>query len=82
MAQRSKAKRPKLDPAMLQDDVLILICDWGGCRQLYQDVEGFLAHVATHAGQVDVKNHDDTTPPTITCLWEDCGFETTDQKEV
>ena len=82
MAQRSKAKRAKLDPAMLQDDSLILICDWAGCRQLFQDLELFFAHVAAHAGQVDVKTEEDSKVPTITCIWDDCGFETTDQKEV
>lgn len=79
MAQR-KAKRAKLDPAMLKDDTLILICDWANCRQLFQHLETFLAHVADHAGQVEVTYKEEK--PSLTCLWEDCGFETTDQKEV
>jgi len=80
MAPR-KAKRQKLDPAMLDDDTLILICDWAQCRQLFQNLEEFISHVAEHAGSVEVTQKDDNKAH-ITCLWEDCGFETTDQKEV
>lgn len=79
MAQR-RAKRPRLDPAMLQDEELILICDWGVCRQLFQNMELFLSHVAEHAGQVGVVYKGEEA--SITCMWEDCGFETFDQKEM
>ncbi|XP_057373013.1 histone H4 transcription factor-like [Daphnia carinata] len=79
MAHR-KPKRPKLDPSLLQDEQLILICDWGSCRQLFQNMELFLSHVADHAGQVVVVTTGEET--SLTCIWEDCGFETSDQKEI
>ena len=61
MAQR-KAKRAKQDPAMLLDEELILICDWEVCRQLFQNMDRFLEHVAQHAGQVGV-----TKLPSLVC---------------
>ena len=79
MAQR-KAKRAKQDPAMLLDEELILICDWEVCRQLFQNMDRFLEHVAQHAGQVGVEYKGDEA--SITCMWEDCGFVTSDQKEM
>ena len=47
---------------------------------LFHDMEKFLAHVAEHAGQVAVSVKDDELY--ITCMWEDCGFGTCDQKEI
>lgn len=75
-----KPKRVKLDPAMLKDEELILICDWGMCRKLFQNMEDFLSHVADHAGQVEVVYKGEKA--SIMCVWEDCGFETSDQKEM
>lgn len=79
MAKRG-SKRSRDDPSMLPDEDLILICDWEVCRQLFQNMELFLAHVADHAGQVGVEYKGEKA--SITCLWEDCGFETSNQKEM
>ena len=79
---RNRVKRQKMDPAMLQDEPLILICEWEMCRSLFQDMEQFLTHVAEHAGGVGVSGKDCDSQLVITCAWEDCGFETGDQKEM
>ena len=76
MAQ-SKPKRAKQDPAMLLEEELDLICDWEVCKQLFQNMDRFLEHVAQHAGQVDVDGKD-----SITCLWEDCRFVTPDKSKM
>ena len=73
---------------MLQDEQLILICEWQAsevCGQLFQGhgastMEQFFSHVAEHAGQVEVVSKE--AELSITCNWEDCGFETGDQKEM
>ena len=80
MASSKPSKRQKVDPAMLPDEPLILICEWELCRQLFQDMEQFLSHVAEHAGGVGIITKD--SEMTITCAWEDCGFETSDQREM
>ena len=71
---------PKHDPTMLRGEHLILFCDWGVCRKLFHDMELFLSHVAEHAGEVTVSIKDNEIM--ITCMWEDCGFGTSDQKEI
>ena len=78
MAQ-SKAKRTKQDPGMLLDDEeLDLICDWEVCKQLFQNMDSFSEHMALqHAGQVDVDDKG-----SVTCMWEDCEFVTSDQNEM
>ena len=73
MAQ-SKARRTKQDLGMLKDEELNLICDWDVCKQLFQSMDRFSEHVAQHFGQVDVDDKG-----SITCMWGDCGFVTSDQ---
>lgn len=70
----------KMDSALLLDERLILICDWTMCRALYEDMEQFYEHVAEHANQVDLKSRE--TDCSMLCLWEDCGFETVDFREM
>ena len=62
---------------LLDDEELVLICDWEVCKQLFQNMDRFLEHVAQHAGQVDVDDKG-----SVTCMWEDCGFVTSDQNEM
>ena len=52
-------------------------CYWGVCRELLKNMDSFLEHVALHAGQVDVDDQDSNT-----CLWEDCGFVTSDKGHI
>jgi len=73
----------KLKKIKSEDEKLDLDCEWNDCCHNDASWFPFMEHVRCHIQDVDIRPAENLSEQDLfCCLWEDCGFESNNSKEM